>query len=427
MIAFRPRVGCSAGPGLNKTVPGLSVAAKLPRARGDRVLDRAPSPRAAPRCFLRAGEGAYGPTEGDAEWWLPTTPLSALLHAHSLHHARSRAPRGAPWLARRASWPGQAGDARRTKCDACTAEASAATPSAGQQHQARQRARGPRRANCPGGVGRRTCSLCRRAAPAILVGRDEPPVRRLGEREREALRADIPAQGAQSSRSPWRRRRGVFRFRCSAVSSLSAIYLPLSACGPDSGCVASSQFTAKQLEKQAKKCEKDEKAEKLKVKKAIEKQNFDGARIYAQNAIRKKSEQLNYLKLASRLDAVVSRLDTQAKMNVVNKNMASIVKTLDKVIKTNNPEAIVNTMENFERQMEDLDVTQSEIVDKSMGNVTSLTTPEGEVDLLIQQVVDEHGLEVGSALPNAGEGAIGVQQEAPASDLSRRLADLKQR
>lgn len=108
------------------------------------------------------------------------------------------------------------------------------------------------------------------------------------------------------------------------------------------------KFTAKQLERQAKKCEKDEKSEKLKVKKAIEKKNFDGARIYAQNAIRKKTEQLNYLKLASRLDAVVSRLDTQAKMNMVNKNMAGIVKTLDKVIKTNNPEAIVNTMEQFE-------------------------------------------------------------------------------
>ena len=43
--------------------------------------------------------------------------------------------------------------------------------------------------------------------------------------------------------------------------------------------------------------------------------NVDGARIHAQNAIRKKSEQLNYLRLSSRLDAVASRLDTQAKMN----------------------------------------------------------------------------------------------------------------
>lgn len=33
--------------------------------------------------------------------------------------------------------------------------------------------------------------------------------------------------------------------------------------------------------------------------------------ITAQNAIRKKNEALNYLRLGSRLDAVVSRLDTQ--------------------------------------------------------------------------------------------------------------------
>ena len=58
------------------------------------------------------------------------------------------------------------------------------------------------------------------------------------------------------------------------------------------------------------------------MKKAIEKGNIDGAKIYAQNAIRKKTEALNYLRLASRLDAVVSRLDTQAKMNAINSSMS---------------------------------------------------------------------------------------------------------
>ena len=77
------------------------------------------------------------------------------------------------------------------------------------------------------------------------------------------------------------------------------------------------KFTSKTLVRQSHKCAKEEKAEKLKVKKAIEKGNIDGAKIYAQNAIRKKTETLNYLRLASRLDAVVSRLDTQAKMQVL--------------------------------------------------------------------------------------------------------------
>ena len=60
------------------------------------------------------------------------------------------------------------------------------------------------------------------------------------------------------------------------------------------------KFTAKQLDRAAKKCEKDEKSEKMKVKAALAKGNNDGGRIHAQNAIRKKNEQLNYLKLASR-------------------------------------------------------------------------------------------------------------------------------
>ena len=96
------------------------------------------------------------------------------------------------------------------------------------------------------------------------------------------------------------------------------------------------KFTSKSLQRQSRKCEKEEKSEKLKVKKAIEKGNMDGARIYAENAIRKRTEQMNYLRLASRLDAVVARLDTQAKMTTINKSMANIVKSLESSLATGN-------------------------------------------------------------------------------------------
>ncbi|KAI9090788.1 hypothetical protein K1719_028641 [Acacia pycnantha] len=69
------------------------------------------------------------------------------------------------------------------------------------------------------------------------------------------------------------------------------------------------KFTSKSLQRQARKCEKEEKSEKLKVKKAIEKNNMDGARIYAENAIRKRTEQMKYLQLASRLDAIRKRTE----------------------------------------------------------------------------------------------------------------------
>jgi charged multivesicular body protein 1 len=46
------------------------------------------------------------------------------------------------------------------------------------------------------------------------------------------------------------------------------------------------KFAAKELERSSKKCDKEEKAEKLKLKKAIEKGNMEVARIHAENAIR---------------------------------------------------------------------------------------------------------------------------------------------
>ena len=141
--------------------------------------------------------------------------------------------------------------------------------------------------------------------------------------------------------------------------------------------------------------------QKHQVKKAIEKGNIDGAKIYAQNAIRKKTEALNYLRLASRLDAVVSRLETQAKMQGVARSMGGIVKALDRALATNNIEKVAETMDAFERQFEDLDV-QSQVMEGAMSAQASLATPEEDVATLLQQVADEHGLEVQLNLPQAG-------------------------
>jgi charged multivesicular body protein 1 len=51
---------------------------------------------------------------------------------------------------------------------------------------------------------------------------------------------------------------------------------------------------------------------------AIQQKNIEGARIYAENAIRKKNEGLNYLRLASRVDAIHSRVQTAITMKGVS-------------------------------------------------------------------------------------------------------------
>eukprot|EP00798_Chlamydomonas_sp_ICE-L_P028587 gene28585-31755_t len=141
--------------------------------------------------------------------------------------------------------------------------------------------------------------------------------------------------------------------------------------------------------------------------------------------IRKKNEALNYMKLASRLDAVVSRLDTQAKMGSVTKNLSCIVKSLEKSMDGNNLEKITETMGQFERQFENLDL-QTSVVDNVMSQQANLATPEDEV---VKRRAGED--RPGDKACNACSRKTGVKAAAPvkdeSDDLAARLADLRGR
>ncbi|GAA94506.1 uncharacterized protein L969DRAFT_100599 [Mixia osmundae IAM 14324] len=153
------------------------------------------------------------------------------------------------------------------------------------------------------------------------------------------------------------------------------------------------KFTAKQLQKQSRKAAKDETSEKAKLKKALEQGNTDGARIYASNAIRKKTESLNLLRLASRIDAVSSRVETAVTMRQVTGNMTAVVKNMDRAMESMNLEKISMVMDKFETQFEDLDV-QTNYMEGAMSDTSALSTPQDQVDNLMQQVADEAGLEM---------------------------------
>jgi len=121
---------------------------------------------------------------------------------------------------------------------------------------------------------------------------------------------------------------------------------------------------------------------------------MERARIYAQNAIRQKNQATNYLRLSSRVDAISSRLETAIRMKTVTRAMANIVVAMDKSMQEMNLEKMTQVMDQFEKQFEDLDV-QSEYVENTINQTTALTTPQDQVDELIAQVADEHGLELG--------------------------------
>lgn len=190
------------------------------------------------------------------------------------------------------------------------------------------------------------------------------------------------------------------------------------------------RMTAKQLEKLANKAQKEQEIERAKVKKAIESKNIEGAQIYAENAIRKKNEYLNYLRLASRVDAVSSKVKSAVAMQGVAKNIGQVTRSLESAMASLNLEKVSKIMEQFEKQFMDLDV-KSNVLESTMSSATTLTTPQNEVDSLIKQVAEENGLEimnkVAEAPGTAGLASVGASGRTKAEEdkLTSRLAALR--
>jgi len=187
------------------------------------------------------------------------------------------------------------------------------------------------------------------------------------------------------------------------------------------------KFAVKELERNSKRCEKEEKQEKAKTKQAIQKGNMEVARIHAENAIRQKNQAINYLRMSARVDAVSSRVQTALTTRKVTNSMAGVVKAMDAAMKSMNLEKISTLMDKFEQQFEDLDV-QSSYMENAMSQSTTTSVPQGDVDSLMQQVADEAGLELNMELPQGVQGgsiaATVASQEQ--DELSQRLARLRQ-
>mmetsp|Transcript_12005 Transcript_12005/g.32543 ORF Transcript_12005/g.32543 Transcript_12005/m.32543 type:complete len:136 (-) Transcript_12005:589-996(-) len=134
------------------------------------------------------------------------------------------------------------------------------------------------------------------------------------------------------------------------------------------------------------------------------------------------------MRLSSKVDAVSARLEQAIRTGQITKSMGSVAKTMGKTLGSMNLEKISMTMEKFEKEFENLDV-QASFVESAMGTTTAMATPQEEVDGLIQQVADEHGLEVSDELGTQGtlkNPSSAVKSKASEDDeLMARLNALK--
>lgn len=187
------------------------------------------------------------------------------------------------------------------------------------------------------------------------------------------------------------------------------------------------KFAAKELERHSKKSTKEENAEKVKCKKAIQAGNLDVGRIHAENAIRQHNQALNYLRMAARVDAVASRVQTAVSTKKITQSIGAVTKAMDSAMRSMNLEKVSQVMDKFEKQFEDLDV-QTSTVESTVANSVGVANQTAQVDSLMQEIADQAGLEVNLAIPSPATSAVAPVREsatAEQDDLSKRLAQLR--
>ena len=193
------------------------------------------------------------------------------------------------------------------------------------------------------------------------------------------------------------------------------------------------KFTSKQLLKQAQKSLKEAKVNEKKLTKLLSQaDNSDNAeivKIYASNVVRKKNEHLQLLKLQSKIDGIISRLNTSLIMKNLNSNFYKITKNLDVALRTMNLEQITMIMEKFETQFEEIDTNVESFNSLTNSNVMMKQQDNDEVDNLISKLRDENGLKLPD-VNNTEEVPISLEEPTNNEDeledkLAQRLKALR--
>lgn len=153
------------------------------------------------------------------------------------------------------------------------------------------------------------------------------------------------------------------------------------------------RMQAKDLAKQARKSEKERDAMYEKVKKAISENKPEAAKLYAQDAIRKRNEAVKYEMLSYKLEAVHSKLKAAYQTSKLNENMNKMVNSMASAVSAMDLVKISENMTQFEKIFDDLDAN-AQMMDKAMDNIDAGSYQERDVSTLIMQVAKMNNMEL---------------------------------
>jgi len=106
---------------------------------------------------------------------------------------------------------------------------------------------------------------------------------------------------------------------------------------------------------------------------------MENAKIYAENVIRQRKEALNLKRFSIKMGALASKIESAARTQNISQTISNTVPLLQNCLKSMDTLGINQSIGDFEKIFEDLDVKTGELTD-ALENVSSTAVDQEEIN-----------------------------------------------
>eukprot|EP00730_Choanoeca_flexa_P016990 TRINITY_DN8121_c0_g2_i2.p2 TRINITY_DN8121_c0_g2~~TRINITY_DN8121_c0_g2_i2.p2 ORF type:complete len:211 (+),score=77.04 TRINITY_DN8121_c0_g2_i2:1929-2561(+) len=182
----------------------------------------------------------------------------------------------------------------------------------------------------------------------------------------------------------------------------------------------------RELDREKNALERQETKTLLDIKKAAKAGQHESAKIMAKDVVRTRRYIKKMIMMKTQIQAVSLKIQTLKSTNSMAKAMSGVTKAMGRMNAQMNMPAIQKIMMEFEKQSEIMDMKQ-EMMDDTVDDVLGEEEDDEESELLVQQILEEQGLNLNGELAATPGDAQAAQAEAvgPEADLQARLEQLR--
>ncbi|CAD5210083.1 unnamed protein product [Bursaphelenchus okinawaensis] len=187
----------------------------------------------------------------------------------------------------------------------------------------------------------------------------------------------------------------------------------------------------RELDRERNRLEMQEKKIIADIKKMAKMGQMDSVRVMAKDLVRTRQYVKKFMMMKANIQAVSLKVQTLKSQDAMAQAMKGVTRAMGSMNRQLNLPQISKIMQDFERQSEIMDMKE-EMMDDAIDDALGEVGEEGETEAVVQQVLDELGIQMGeelASLPSA-DAALGqkVNQKQPqAAAMSDIDADLQSR